>query len=390
MTAHPDDVRAMPEPGVARLRVDGLRSAAIRLSNPLGLTLVLALVAWWWYTLAIQGAPGWAFDFRQFWQGARDVVNGVSPYPERATLDRVGAGLDLSHWQTLLRFPYPAPAAVVLVPFALVGFHTAAAIWGALLIASYFATLWVLGVRDWRVLAVVVTSQPVVSSVRGGTFTPILVLLVALAWRWRDRPWISGGSIALAISFKIFLWPMVVWLAATRRFAAAAVAVVLAVALTLGAWAAIGFRGFTEYPELARKLADIFGPGGLSLVALGGHLGLSGAAAGALSWAVGLSLLACVVMLARRGEDERMTFSVALVAALALTPIVWLHYFALLVVPLALVWPRLSWAWLLMWPMWLLQPGDYREGVWKVLLPIALTAALLAQVARVTGRKVVT
>ncbi len=104
---------------------------------------------------------------------------------------------------------------------------------------------------------------------------------------------------------------------------------------------------------------------------------------------MGLSLLACVVVLARRGEDERTTFSVALVAALALTPIVWIHYFAFLIVPLALAWPRLSWAWALLWPFWLLPPGHY-DGVWKILLAIALAAAVLVQVARVNGRKVVT
>ena len=150
------------------MRVSGLSAALRRVSDPLGLALVLLVVVWWWYTLAIQGAPGWAFDFRQFWQGAHDVVNGVSPYPDPATLARIGAGLDLTHWQAIFRFPYPAPAAVVLAPLALVGFHTAAAIWSALLIASFFGTLWILGVRDWRVLAVVVTSAPVVSSVRIG------------------------------------------------------------------------------------------------------------------------------------------------------------------------------------------------------------------------------
>lgn len=375
--------------GDARVRAGGLSAAFRRVSDPLGLALVLFIVGWWWYAAAIQGVPGWAFDFRQFWQGAHDVVNGVSPYPDAATLARVGKGLDLSHWQVLLRFPYPAPAAIALTPLALLGFHTAAAIWSALLIASYFGTLWILGVRDWRVLAVVVASAPVISSVRIGTFTPILILLVAIAWRWRDRPFVSGGSIALAISFKIFLWPMVFWLAATRRYAAAAAAAGLAVALTLGAWAAIGFRGFADYPELARKLSDIFGTEGLSLVALGSHLGLSRAAAGAVSWVVGVSLLACVVALARRGEDERTTFSIALVASLALTPIVWLHYFALLIVPLALARPRLSWAWALMWPFWLIPSGHY-DGTWRILLATALVGAILIQGAWANGRRVVT
>ena len=269
------------------------------------------------------------------------------------------------------------------------GLHTAAAIWSVLLIASVFGALWILGVRDWRVLAVVVTAAPVVSGVRLGNFTPLLLLLVAIAWRWRDRPWVSGASIALTISFKIFLWPLVVWLAATRRFAAAAAAAVLAVAITLGAWAAIGFRGLVEYPELVRKLADTWGSRGLSLVSLGAHLGLSGHAGGALAWVVGLSLLACVIVLARRGEDERTTFSVALVSSLALTPIVWIHYFAFLVVPLALARPRLSPTWALLWVFWLVPMGHY-PGVWKNVLVVVLAGAVLVQVARVNGRKVIT
>ena len=373
------------------MRASGFSIALRRLSGPVGLAVVFLVVGWWWYMLAFQGgASDWAFDFRQFWQGAHDVVNGVSPYPDPAVLDRAGTHLDIHHFQEIFRFPYPAVAAVVIAPFGLLGFHAAAAIWSSLQIAALLGSLRILGVRDWRVLAVVVTCAPAVSSVRLGTFTPLLLLLVAIAWRWRDRPWVSGSSVALAISFKLFLWPLVVWLAATRRFAAALAAAVLAVAMTLAAWAMIGFHGLTEYPDLARRLAETFGPVGLSLVALGVHLGLSRAAAGAFSWVVGLSMLGCVIALARRGVDEWTTFSVALVAALALTPIVWIHYFVLLIVPLALVWPRFSWAWALMWPFWLLTPGDYGEGVWKILLPIVLTAAVLVQGARVNGRRVVT
>ena len=31
--------------------------------------------------MVVDGADDWAFDFRQFWQGGNDVVNGVSPVP---------------------------------------------------------------------------------------------------------------------------------------------------------------------------------------------------------------------------------------------------------------------------------------------------------------------
>ena len=49
-------------------------------------------------------------------------------------------------------------------------------------------------------------------------------------------------------------------------------------------------------------------------------------------------------LLARRGDD-RSAFILAIAASLALTPIVWLHYFALLLVPVAVSRPRLGVVW---------------------------------------------
>ena len=44
---------------------------------------------------------------------------------------------------------------------------------------------------------------------------------------------------------------------------------------------------------------------------------------------------------------DAWTFIVAIGAAFALSPIVWLHYFVLLYIPIAIVRPRLSWLWAL-------------------------------------------
>jgi hypothetical protein len=59
----------------------------------------------------------------------------------------------------------------------------------------------------------------------------------------------------------------------------------------------------------------------------------------------GFVLLYAMVRAAMRREDERV-FRLSIVAALATSPIVWNHYLVLLVVPLALVRPRFSPAWL--------------------------------------------
>jgi hypothetical protein len=78
------------------------------------------------------------------------------------------------------------------------------------------------------VLAVMVSSAPVLTAVRIGTLTPALTFLVVLAWRFRATRLVPGVALAVAIALKLFLWPLAVWLAATRRWADAAVACALA------------------------------------------------------------------------------------------------------------------------------------------------------------------
>ena len=71
-------------------------------------------------------------------------------------------------------------------------------------------------------------------------------------------------------------------------------------------------------------------------------------------------LLAAVVVLARRG-DERRAFVVAVAAALACSPIVWLHYFALLLVVVAVAEPRLGLLWFVPLAMWGSDGGRQRN-----------------------------
>jgi hypothetical protein len=316
-----------------------------------------------------------------------DVTNGDSPYPSAALLSTAGDHLDPEGIREVFRFPYPAAAAVLLAPLGMLGFHTAAAVWSALLIASLLAALWILGVRDWRVLSVVVSSAPVISSVRLGTFTPVLILLLAVAWRWRNRRWWAGAALALAISLKLFVWPVVLWLVATRRYGAAIVSGGLAAVFTLGAWAAIGFDGLRDYPELLRRLSDIVADRGFSLVALGTELGLPHVMATALPWIVGPALIAAVVLAARDVDRDETAFSLAVVASIAFTPIVWLHYFALLVVPLAVSRPRFAWPWLLMWVFWLVPEQESQGDLWRIALATLLVGGVLVATAAPARRQ---
>lgn len=357
----------------------GLRVAARRSIGTVAVVALFAIVVWWWYLFAVEASPSdWAFDFRQFWQGGKDVVDGVSPYPSSALLTSADDELGPEGIREVFRFPYPATAAVALAPFGLLSFHLAAAVWSALLIVSLLAAMRILGVKDWRVFAVLVTSAPVITSVRLGTFTPVLILLLAAVWRWRDRRWAPGLLLAVAISLKLFVWPVVVWLAATRRWREAGVALVGASGLTIIAWAGIGFSGMVDYPDLLRRLSDLVADRGLSLVALGTEAGLPRALADVLPWVAGIALLAGAVEVSRRPDGDRRAFSLAVVAALALTPIVWLHYFAMLVVPIAIARPRFAWVWLIMWGFWLIPTQENQGDLWRILVATALSAGVVA------------
>ena len=369
------------------MRVSGVLRAAPRTINWIVFGVLPIVIFSWWLLWAVYSPAGdWAFDFRQFWQGGNDVLNGVSPYPSSEMLAGSGDDLGPTGIQEVFRFPYPAGAAIVLAPFGAFDFDFAAAVWSVLLIASLISAVLILGVSDWRVMGVVIGSAPAIGAVRLGTLTPVLVLLLAVIWRWRERWLIVGGALAVAIALKLFLWPLVVWLAATRRFAAAAFASILAVTSTLAAWAVIGFDGLADYPELLRRLSDVVADRGFSLVALGVEAGLSQDAASALQWLIGLGLLVGVWQTARRDRMDAAAFSLAIVAALALTPIVWLHYFVLLVVPLALARPTLSWSWGLLWIFWLAPAQENEGAAWRILLATAVVGAVAIVATRASSR----
>jgi hypothetical protein len=261
----------------------------------------------------------------------------------------------IAHRQSFRPFVYPAPAAVAMVPIALIPFAVANILWAIAGAAAIGASLRLLGVRDWRCYGAVFAWPAIWSSIDNGAISAFLVLGCAALWRYRDRAFVAGALVAALVVLKLYLWPLWVWLVVTRRWRASAMSVVLGAAATVVGWAVIGFDGLTRYPRMLSRLTSLVGDQSYSPYALFRSLGLGPHAAELLMLAGGGLVVLVAVYLVRRAGGEAAAFVVTIGAALALTPIVWPHYFALTVVAVALARPYLGLIWML--PMFLLVPA---------------------------------
>jgi hypothetical protein len=317
-----------------------------------------------------------ALDFHHYyWLSGHYVLHGRSPFPP-PTPDAVL----LTHIYPA--GPYPAPVPVFFAPFGLLPVQLAEVIFTAILIAALFYALRAVGVRDWRCYGAAFLWAPVAFAIQTANLTLLLLLGLAILWRLRHR--IVGPAVVLGvlISLKLFLWPLAVWLVATRRYAAAAWSLVVAAAITLGTWAMLGFAGFQDYPHVARIFGRYYESSSYTPFSFLVHLGLPNAWARACGLALGVAALVAVVVTARRNRSETTSFTLAVATALLLTPIVWLHYFALLLVPLALLSPTFSVVWVLPVILWACPVGG-QTSTWKYAFPLAVFAVVLLLAQRI-------
>jgi alpha-1,2-mannosyltransferase len=341
----------------------------------IGSPLVYAVLPGLLLTVMLAGSVHhhFAFDFHQFWQGGRDVIEGHSPYPPASSLPKGGdRSLDPIAIQDTFRFPYPAPAALALAPFGALPFSVAAALFVLLSIAAVFLALRLLDVVDWRCYGLVFASIATLGAIRLGTLTPFLLLGLAVAWRFRNQKLVVATAVAGLVLLKLFLWPLLIWLVLSRRAGSAALTLAIVSTVGLASWAVIGFVGLSSYPELLSTLAASVQSKGWSTVALGLSLGVSAAVAKLVTLVVAGSGLAVA------SRRDLWSFTVAIAAAILMSPIVWLHYFLLLVAPLAIAFPTLAPAWFIPLALWAWPFQETAGDVWKIVLGLAVLIAVCA------------
>jgi hypothetical protein len=129
---------------------------------------------------------------------------------------------------------------------------------------------------------------------------------------------------------------------------------------------------------LSGKVTDALWRSGYSVLAVAHHLGFGRGAADVLLLAVAAAAGLGVVYVGLFRHQEREAMVLAVLLMLVASPLVWTHYFALLLVPLALTRPRLAAIWAAPILIWICPPKDGVAGWQETLVWIVAGACLLA------------
>jgi hypothetical protein len=289
---------------------------------------------------------GFQIDFRaDLYKAAQTIMRGANPYhpallQAEVAILRAGGKLGLT-----LSPRYPPLSMLAVVPLSLLPFKVAAILFFLLSSLAIVGALWLLEVRDPRAIVVASITAPAAYGIWIGNPSPWLLLGVACVWRWRSRSIKLALATATTIGAKLLLWPLGAWMLITKRFRLFAGTVALTLLGLLAAWAVIGFKGLASYPQMLVNIAYIGELRGSSLVTVLLHLGLPATLARVVALACAAALVAAAWRLLLLPDGDRRAFGLITIAVVVASPVVWLHYFVLLYVPIALLSPTLSLFW---------------------------------------------
>jgi len=266
-------------------------------------------------------------DFEVYTRAARAIAADANPYPH------VGSAAVFSQHA----FVYPYATALAFSPFGWMPHALARTLFVMLEFAALVLTAVLLSRPRERVaaLALVLLSAPSLRSVQVGALGPVLCALLASSWRFRSRSVTSGVILAVAAATKLVLVPVLAWPLVTGR-----VRMVIAAGVSLLVLLAAGFHlgpiGMSSYRQLMVGLSAHEGPGSASLAGALRRLGIAWPVSVVAAGLAAVGLVAAFAVVYRHRADERVVFGAAIVASVVASPIVWSHYYVLVLVVILL------------------------------------------------------
>jgi len=225
-------------------------------------------------------------------------------------------------------FVYPYLAAVPFVPLAVLPTGLADQVFFAICVLALLVSCVVASDGErWPALLVLCTTFTI-TGLQVGALSPLLLVGAVWLWRLRERPLWLGVVAALAVTSKLFLAPLLLWLLLARRWRAFGWAAGL-VGLCLAVGFVVGPLGPGAYLHLLSRLGEHEARSGFGLVGALRNLGLGSAGAEALAAVVAAAGFGLAYWRWRQSRDERILFCAGIIASLLLSPVVWSHYLIL-------------------------------------------------------------
>jgi hypothetical protein len=294
----------------------------------------LAVLGALWLALgfvSLPGGEGWGYDYQSYVNAADRLAATGTLYPEWALAGPYETG-------SIENYYYAPPLGVAIGPFDQLGGEHAVAAWFLLHVAMLAVACALLPVPGWVRLAafgVVALSYGATRDVALGNVSVMLLLPLAAAWRWLDRP---AGAVAQAIAMAVrpMLGVLLIWQALRRRWRAVAWTIASGLVLIALTLPFVGIDGYLDYVAVLRNLSGLTGEEhnldlSSTVVALGGDAAI-GQAALLASYAIGIAAIGFSLR-----RDREVGFVVTTMASLLLVPLLWDHYLAMLALPAALL-----------------------------------------------------
>ncbi len=306
-----------PRPSVSRGRLIAVTVAGLGL-----LWLVLGL-------LSFPGGEGWGFDYRAYVDAANRLAETGTLYLDSTIEAPYSPGPYGIYY-------YAPPLAIAVAPLAGVGVDEGIIAWWAihvLALALACALMPVPNTTRLVAFGVAALSYAVTRDLVLGNVSVILLLLMSAAWRWLDRP-LGSNAQARAMAIRPTLGVLLIWQSLRRQWRAVAWTLGAGVVIILSSLPFVGIDGYLDFVAVLRNL------GGTSGVQFNHDLAstvlLLGASEEVATMALLLGFAAAIAAIAASLRREReVGFMVTTTATLLLSPILWDHYLAMLILPAA-------------------------------------------------------
>jgi hypothetical protein len=290
----------------------------------------------------------WAYDYEAYVNAATRLTETGTLYQEETLSGPYRPG-------PYGLYMYSPTLGVSLLPVTALAVAESSIAWYAAHVLALVAACALMPVRPIiQVFAFVIAafSFAMVRDMALGNVSVLLLLPLSMAWRWLDRP-LGAIAQAVAISLRPMLGIVLIWQLLRRRWRAAGWTIGAGLALILITLPFVGVGGYIDYLTVLRNLSGVTGVEynyDLSSTAL--ILGASERTA-TLVLLSGYAIAVGAILVSLR-HDRELSFIVTVTASLLLSPLLWDHYLAILVLPAAFLAQRgLPWGLLLPLASWL-------------------------------------